>query len=178
MLNTFQINFTNFYYWALLRWCVFMFCHCKFHCDSAPCKEHGLRKEAWYTHVSMGPGPAWNKVLGSPLCCAKQSLCCSYPKYRQSAWRVHHWNTNHMCPSKEKQLSGSGIPVSNNLQSHLLTHEPPEKEEIPKMSTAPSNHKLSWLTRLTREGQTFSPSESKGALQCDPGLLVQLIPLL
>lgn len=83
-----------------------------------------------------------------------------------------------MCPGKEKQLSGSGIPVSDNLQSHLSTHEPPEKEEIPKMSTAPSNHKLSWLTSATREEQAFSLSESKGALQCEPGLLVQLIPLL
>lgn len=82
-----------------------------------------------------------------------------------------------MCPGKETQLSGSGIPVSNNLQSHLSTHEPPEKEEIPKMSTAASNHKLSWLTRATREEQAFSLSESE-ALQCDPGLLVQLIPLL
>lgn len=45
------------------------------------------------------------------------------------------------------------------------------------MSTAASNHKLSWLTRATREEQAFSLSESE-ALQCDPGLLVQLIPLL
>lgn len=170
MLNTLQTNFTDFYYWAFLWWSVFIFCHCKFHSDSAPCKEHGLRKEAWCSHISTGrhllcgPWPCMEQGFGESSVVAKPSLCCSYPRYRQSAWRVRHWNTDRMCPSKEKQLSGSGIPVSNSLQSHLSTHEPPEKEEIPKISTAPSNHKLSWLIRATREEQAFSLTESKGAL--------------
>lgn len=43
------------------------------------------------------------------------------------------------------------IPVSNNLQSHLSTREPPEREKIPKMSTVLSNHKLSFLTGAKRE---------------------------
>lgn len=123
------------------------------------CMLHGLRREAWCTHAS--PGPARSKVLGRPLCCAKLSLCCSYPRYRQSAWRVRHWNTDRTCPSKEKQPSGSGIPVSNNLQTHLSIHEPPEKEKIPKMSNAPSNHKLSWLTR-TEKNKHFHWVKAKG----------------
>lgn len=59
-----------------------------------------------------------------------------------------------MCPSKEKQLSGSGTPVSNNLQSHLLTREPPEREKISKMSTVPYNHKLSLITGARREAES------------------------
>lgn len=69
-----------------------------------------------------------------------------------------------MCPSKAKRLSGSGIPVSNNLQSHLLTHEHPEREEIPKMSTVPSNQKLSLLTGASRKAASiFTKLYSKGA---------------
>lgn len=83
-----------------------------------------------------------------------------------------------MCPSKEKLLSGSGIPVSNNLQSHLLTHERPEREKISKMSTVPSNHKLSLLNRASRDATSiFTKLHSKGAPWSNTGLLLQPIPL-
>lgn len=108
------------------------------------------------------PWPCKEEGSGKLCVLCQMSLCCSYPGYRQSAWRVPRWSTARTCPGKEKQPSGAEIPASDNLPTRLWTHGPPEKEETPSMSTVPFNHELSWLPRPGRAEQALPLMKTKG----------------